>query len=106
MQGLVRRSPNRVSTQWPAAKIQRKPVAPAAGQTAVGREFLQPAEEPEEHIQAQFEQRLQEIRSGHKSWLHPEFPYRNSHRSGLPAFWMPPWKAISRLVAWQGYPGT
>src|SRR5882672_4934326 len=104
MPGLLRRSPNRVSTQWPAAKIPRRLDAPAAEQTAAGREFLQPAEEPEEHTRAQFEQRLQEIRSGRKSWLHQEFPFRNSHRSGSPASRMPRWKAISRLEAWQGYP--
>jgi len=71
-----------------------------------GREFLPPAEEPEEHTRAQFERRLKEIRSGRKSWLPREFPFRNSHRSGSSSSWISPWKAISRLVAWQGYPGT
>src|SRR6266404_6184882 len=80
--------------------------APAARQTPAGREFLQPAEEPEEHTRAQFERRLKEIRSGHKSWLPREFPFRNSHRSGSSSSRISPWKAISRLVAWQGYPGT
>jgi hypothetical protein len=53
--------------QQHAAKIPRMPRAPAAEQCVAGRQFLQAAEVLSEHIRARFEQRLREIRTGHKS---------------------------------------